>query len=72
MYLISKVINKVMLIQHRDSEGIRNDIYHKDKCITALECIYYLVNKYFTSYDDQANVGQQVIDFLKYLVPFPP
>lgn len=63
MYLIPKAINKVMLIRYRDSTDIRTETYHKDKCITALECVYCSVNKYFTSYDDQAKVGQQEINF---------
>lgn len=62
MYLIPKAINKVMLIRYGDSADIRREIYHKDKCISALECIYCSVNKYFTSSDDQANVGQQEIN----------
>lgn len=63
MYLIPKAINKVMLIRYRDSKDMHREIYHKDKCITALECIYCLVKKYFTLYDDWANVGQQEMYF---------
>lgn len=68
MYLIPKAINKVMLIRRRDSTDIRCDIYHKDKCITALEDTYCSINKYFTSYDNQAKVGQ-VIHFLNTFFP---
>lgn len=61
MYLIPKAINKVMLIRYRDSSDTHGEIYHEDKCITALECIYSTVNKYFTSCGDPANVGQHIL-----------